>query len=454
MNLATLQYFCYALNFYTMATVLYSISPKIDKTTKLTAILIRFYHGRTNLRTKSGIYIDPGYWDAKKRRVIIPAFRLLNPQQKELLNDLTNKDKMLAALNEYITKSYLTTDRSKVNKQWLETLIDKFHFPEKYEAKESDQAEDPMSLFKYVEGFIIDAEQRKDIKTGRQISKATIQQYKKALDHLKGFSSAMGCEDFNFEDINTEFYQDYVKYLQNVPFSNNHIGKQIKILKTFINSAPKSLQLMADITNFHVFTEDVDTVYLNEEELKKIEDCQLSDKLDKVRDWFLLLAWTGCRYSDSEKISRTDIKDGIITFRQRKTDEKVIIPLHPAVIKILEKYNFQMPTPLSNQRFNEYIKEVAKIAGIDQMETIRKTIGGKIQTERKPKFELIGTHTGRRSFCTNMYLRGIPTYTIMAISGHKTEKSFIKYVRITKEQHAKLMRKAWEKMYITGGENA
>ena len=122
--------------------------------------------------------------------------------------------------------------------------------------------------------------------------------------------------------------------------------------------------------------------------------------------------------------------------------------MHPAVIKILEKYDYQMPKPLSNQRFNEYIKEVAKIAGIDQVETTRKTIGGKIQTERKPKYELIGTHTGRRSFCTNMYLLGIPTYTIMAISGHKTEKSFIKYVRITKEQHARFMRKAWEQMYI------
>ena len=148
-----------------------------------------------------------------------------------------------------------------------------------------------------------------------------------------------------------------------------------------------------------------------------------------------------------------DIKNGVITFRQRKTDEKVIIPLHPAVIKILEKYDYQMPKPLSNQRFNEYIKEVAKIAGIDQVETTRKTIGGKIQTERKPKYELIGTHTGRRSFCTNMYLLGIPTYTIMAISGHKTEKSFIKYVRITKEQHARFMRKAWEQMYIKGGQN-
>jgi len=93
-----------------MATVLYSISPKIDKTTKLAAILIRFYHGRTNLRTKSGIYINPEYWDTKKQKVIVPAFRLLNPQQKELVNDLTNKDKILATLNEYITKSYLTAD--------------------------------------------------------------------------------------------------------------------------------------------------------------------------------------------------------------------------------------------------------------------------------------------------------------------------------------------------------
>ena len=70
-----------------------------------------------------------------------------------------------------------------------------------------------------------------------------------------------------------------------------------------------------------------------------------------------------------------------------------------------------MPKPLSNQRFNEYIKEVAKTAGIDQMETITKTVGGVLTSTQVPKYCLIGSHTGRRSFCTNMYLRGIPTYT-------------------------------------------
>lgn len=154
-----------------------------------------------------------------------------------------------------------------------------------------------------------------------------------------------------------------------------------------------------------------------------------------------------CRYSDSEKISNTDIKDGFITFRQQKTNEKVTIPIHPAVIEVLEKYNYQMPKPLSNQRFNEYIKEVAKVAGIDQMETITKTVGGILTSTQVPKYSLIGSHTGRRSFCTNMYLRGIPTYTIMAISGHRTEKSFLKYLRVSKEEHAKLMKQAWANMY-------
>ena len=301
-----------------MATVLYSISQKVNQTTKLAAILIRFYHGRTNLRAQSGIYVNPEYWDSEKRRIIVPAFRLLNPQQKELVNDLTNKDKILAALNEHITKSYLAADRSMVDRAWLETLIDKFHFPEKYEPKDTEPEEGPITLFKYIEGFIIDAEQRKDIRTGRQISKGTIQQYIKALDHLRNFATSIGRGDFSFEDVNTEFYQQYVVYLQNESFTNNHVGKQIKNLKTFINSAPKSLQLQADITNFHVFTEDVDTVYLDEEELKKIEDCQLSDKLEKVRDWFLLLAWTGCRYSDSEKISRTDIKTVLLPLDNAK----------------------------------------------------------------------------------------------------------------------------------------
>jgi len=101
----------------------------------------------------------------------------------------------------------------------------------------------------------------------------------------------------------------------------------------------------------------VDTCYLNESELQQLKDADFSKipHLARVRDWFLLFAWTGSRFSDLKKVEKTDIVDGYITFRQQKTNEKVVIPLHPVVLEILEKYDFNLPSPITNQRFNKQL---------------------------------------------------------------------------------------------------
>jgi integrase len=200
---------------------------------------------------------------------------------------------------------------------------------------------------------------------------------------------------------------------------------------------------------FYVFSEESDTIYLNEDELQKLKDTDLSESpfLDRVRDWFLLLAWTGCRFSDLEKVTKTDIKNNFITFRQQKTNNKVTIPLHPVVIEVLEKYNNDLPAEISNQKFNEYIKIVCQKAELFSPETTTRTVGGKLVTEKFAKWELVTSHTGRRSFCTNMYKRGLPSLMIMSVSGHTTEKAFLGYIKVTQEEHAEMMAKQWAEMY-------
>ena len=210
---------------------------------------------------------------------------------------------------------------------------------------------------------------------------------------------------------------------------------------------------ICDIPNlqdiFYTISEDVDNVYLNEKELKQLKDADLSKTpyLDRVRDWFLLLAWTGCRFSDLEKIAKADAKKGFVTFKQYKTNNKVTIPLHSEVIEILEKYDFNLPSEISNQKFNEYIKKVCRLAKLNSKESTTRTIGGVLKTETFEKWELVTSHTGRRSFCTNMYKMGVPTYTIMAVSGHNTEKAFLKYIKVKQEEHAEIMAKKWAEMY-------
>jgi integrase len=357
-----------------------------------------------------------------------------------------NQKTTLSKINTLITETLKNTDLDKSNSEWLSDCVHKFYQRGKYKPQEMEQQ--TATLLKYVEKFIDESPQRKNKTTGRELSKNNIQQYTATEKHLKAFAQSIGEKDFDFSEINQSFYDKFVSYLQGLKFTQNSVGQNIRILKLMLNEATRQgCNTNNYYENFHVYTEEIDTIYLDENELQQLKDTDFSKTphLDRVRDWFLLLAWTGCRFSDLEKISQTDIKNGFITFRQQKTNNKVIIPLHPVVIEILEKYQYNLPAAISNQRFNESIKEVAKLSNINASETTTKTIGGKLVTEKFEKWQLISSHTGRRSFCTNMYKKGIQTLTIMSISGHKTEKAFLKYIKITQGEHSEIMKKEWEK---------
>lgn len=425
-------------------------------------IRFRLRDGRNiQLFHTSEIFVNPDVWDSNEQSI---KKRIVFKEDERLrINNAVNNRKSL--ILEIYSRE---TNKESLVSEWLETAIDKALYPEKYKPIVAID-----SLFKFTKQFIEDAPTRKDKNTGRLLTYNNIQQYRATEKHLKAFAKSKGKKDFKFEQIDQLFYDSFIAYLQSeIPdidnmgkpkfdkdekpillkesFTANSVGKHIRILKLMLNEATiQGYNTSIYYNSFHVFTEETDTVYLNESELQQLKDKDFakSPYLDRVRDWFLLLAWTGCRFSDLEKVGKTDIKDGFISFRQQKTNTKVTIPLHPVVLDVLEKYEYNLPEPISNQRFNEYIKEVAKLAEINSIEPITVTKGGKLTTEHHPKHQLISSHTGRRSFCTNMYKRGLPTLMIMSISGHKTEKSFLKYIKVKQSEHAEMMAKAWQDMY-------
>jgi integrase len=126
----------------------------------------------------------------------------------------------------------------------------------------------------------------------------------------------------------------------------------------------------------------------------------------------------------------------MLFIRTQKTSERVAIPLHKTVRTILKKYNNKLPKAYTNQVTNTYLKEVASLANIKELIETTITRGGKVEKSVLPKFKLISTHTARRSFATNLYIADIPAISIMKITGHKTERSFMAYIRITQEQNA------------------
>ena len=283
-----------------MATVKFNLSTKVDKSTGKSSLLLRFIGGRTiDTRVTSGLAVNPNRWDEVKMRVVIP--RLGTDEQKELLKLQKSIDK----LTNYILDEFVQADKCIVNKEWLELTIDKFLFPVKYEIKE--EVKEIKTLLQHVDNFIETAPQRRDKKTGRKLNFNNLQQYKATQKHLVKFAEIEKKTDYQFSDLTNDFYNRFVSYLQkSIPlikdgkpvlhedgtpkllkqcFTQNSVGKHIKVLKLMLKDADNK---DADITAFHVFTEEIDTVYLNEVELQQLKDHDYSVEphLERVRDWF------------------------------------------------------------------------------------------------------------------------------------------------------------------------
>jgi len=128
--------------------------------------------------------------------------------------------------------------------------------------------------------------------------------------------------------------------------------------------------------------------------------------------------------------------------KTQKTKHTVTIPIHPTVRAILEKYNYELPPAISNQKFNKYIREVAEAAKINEPFTKHITKGGKSLSIPMKKYEAVSSHVARRSFATNAYKRKIEPLLIMAITGHKTETEFLKYIKVTDEEKAAMFESA------------
>jgi len=291
-------------------------------------------------------------------------------------------------------------------------------------------------------------------KTGKPLTTGTIKSYQTTLGNLTRYVTDTR-NKVDFENIDLDFYASFNEYsAEKQNQSLNTIGKHVKVIKSILNDATDkgiNKNLAYKSKKFLTISEDSDTIYLADWELQQITDLDLTDnpRLDVIRDLFLIGCSTGLRFSDLSTLTPAQINKGMITLTQIKTGKPVVIPVHDIVTKILNKYNGRLPESRSNQKTNEYLKEVCKeTKALKSLVSISGTKGGETVTETVPKWQLVTTHTARRSFATNEYLAGTPSLTIMAITGHKTEKSFMKYIRVTPDQHAKILQGIWNERKV------
>ncbi len=157
-----------------------------------------------------------------------------------------------------------------------------------------------------------------------------------------------------------------------------------------------------------------------------------------MRDRFIIGAFTGLRVSDFGRLSEANIGSETIRIKTAKTGAVVVIPIHPYVRGIIQN-GFDASVQVSDQKMNKHLKELAKMAGIDEEVTINKNVGGVNEQRIYKKYELVCTHTARRSFATNAYKSGVPTIAIMKITGHTKESTFLRYIKVSAEENAEML---------------
>jgi integrase len=385
----------------------------------------------------TGVAIPPNYWNRKSRKIsenLPPEYG----EVRELQNILTRKYRKVEDMITVAQKRKICP----VN--FVQT---NFPLADNWQIEHLQEKKDLLDVYHNIDLYV--DEKRSEVKP------PTINVINMMKIHLKSFEEYQGLP-ITFDSFDFTFYVDFIKFLTyEYPLARkkivtkglkvNSIGKTVKWLKSFLkNRAAKKIIPPIDLSAFKVMEEDVDAIYLSWAEISAMYKLDLAAQpmLEKVRDEFVLGCLTGFRFSDYSEVKPDEIRDGMLYVKQTKTADRVVVPLRPDTIAILEKYNMEMP-PVNNVEFNYYIKEVAKLANINDPVKFSYKRGNAMVEETRPKYAWVMSHTCRRSFCTNEFLDGTPVTLIMAISGHKTEKAFRKYIKADNLQKALMIKKLW-----------
>ncbi len=418
-----------------MANFKYIIRTNKSGLTKdgLSLVFLRYIHRGKVSYYSAGRSIKPEFWDKKNGQVkqSYPGFSKFNLLLSKFRQGV--EDKVNDALSNEIdpTVEYI---REQVRQKNI---------------KKAEQIP-YINLFDFVEQYIESSKINK--------KKATTTSYKTTLKHLREFEKYSG-ERLTFDSFGLDFYDNFNSYIiDKKGCGNNLFGKLIRTLKTFLNEAiERGYKVNASFKSkkFKTISEDVESIYLNETEIKNILDLNLSYnlKLEKVRDLFVVGCYTGLRFSDFSEIKPENIRNECIYIRTIKTQQQVVIPFHPYVRDIMKKYEGKypnnLPPAISNQKMNDHLKDIGVLAKLNESIIMTRTKGSRrVETTHK-KHELLTTHCARRSFATNLFKQGFPSLNIMKITGHRTEKSFMKYIKVKEEEAAFMLKKHWDNYYKT-----
>ena len=400
-------------------------------------IRMRVNFASKRIEFTTGYRIDATKWDADKQRVKNGCSNKLKQSASEIN----------ASLLEYYTEIQSIFKRFEVEDvmptpEQIKEAFNALHKPVSEEHKPKKEAL-PCDFFQVFDDFVEDC--------GRQNNwtDSTFEKFAAVKNHLTNFREGLTFEFFNERGLN-----DYVGYLRDVKeMRNTTIGKQLSFLKWFLRWAFKKgvhQNNAYDSYKPKLKSTQKKIIFLTWDELNRLREFKIpSNKqaLERVRDVFLFQCFTGLRYSDVFNLRRSDIKDDHIEVTTVKTSDSLIIELNNHSKAILDKYkdvafeNDKVLPMITNQKMNDYLKELAEMAGID--EPVRQTYyrGNERIDEVTPKYALLGTHAGRRTFICNALALGIPPQVVMKWTGHSDYKAMKPYIDIADDIKANAMSK-------------
>lgn len=428
-----------------------------DKSKDITLLyLVGFHRKRFKISTKQNVYVKT--WDAAKQRCVISTAYTdrINRAGRRLNKFLDNLDKNIT---EYFTKCPFHADdvsyfgAPEYLKKCVQTVIDDMLQSERIENEK--KVITPLQFF---QSYVKNMPDRIDIRTGRYIAERTIGHHRTVLKRFQSFFGETHIND-DFGVFDTRFQALFTNWAyKSKNYHYNTIPTSFSILKVWLNEAARQGLIHNDIyKSYPSKSVAVDNIYLTEDEITRIYLLDVPALINKgiidpkstveaTRDLFIIGCWTGLRQSDLSHLEKAlfDVEAQKITIITEKTNEKVIIPMHPYVKALYLKYKGSFPKMCYKSRYNEHLQELGRLAGINEEVIINENMGGKVKTIKYLKYQMIKSHTARRSFATNLYRKGAPTYAIMKLTGHTTEANFLKYIKVSKEENAQMMRKYFE----------
>ena len=400
-------------------------------------IRMRVNFASKRIEFTTGYRIDATKWDADKQRVKNGCSNKLKQSASEIN----------ASLLEYYTEIQSIFKRFEVEDvmptpEQIKEVFNALRKPVSEEPKPKKEAL-PCDFFQVFDDFVEDC--------GRQNNwtDSTFEKFAAVKNHLTNFREGLTFEFFDERGLN-----DYVGYLRDVKeMRNTTIGKQLSFLKWFLRWAFKKgvhQNNAYDSYKPKLKSTQKKIIFLTWDELNRLREFKIpfnKQALERVRDVFLFQCFTGLRYSDVFNLRRSDIKGDHIEVTTVKTSDSLIIELNNHSKAILDKYKdvafeYDKVLPvITNQKMNDYLKELAELAGID--EPIRQTYykGNERIDDVTPKYALLGTHAGRRTFICNALALGIPPQVVMKWTGHSDYKAMKPYIDITDDIKANAMSK-------------